>query len=109
VYGDGSQTRDFTFVADAVEANLLAMNCARTGAVFNIGGGSRVMLNEVLETIQEISSRRARISFARSQRGDMKHTMADTTRAERELGYRPRVALKDGLKAQWEWLQAFYR
>lgn len=109
VYGDGSQTRDFTFVADAVEANILAMTCVRPGAVFNIGGGSRVMLNQVLDTIQEISSRRARISFVQSQRGDMKHTMADTTLAERELGYRPQVALKDGLKAQWEWLQAFYR
>jgi UDP-glucose 4-epimerase len=109
VYGDGNQTRDFTFVADAVEANLLAMQCARPGAVFNIGGGSRVMLNEVLDTIQDIAGRRARMKYLPGQRGDMKHTMADTTRAHGELGYRPRVELKTGLKAQWEWLQTFYR
>jgi len=109
VYGDGSQTRDFTFVADAVEANMLAMKCAEPGKVFNIGGGSRVMLNEVLDTIQEIASRRARVKYLKSQRGDMKHTLADTTRAGKELGYRPRVGLKEGLKAEWDWLSASYR
>lgn len=109
VYGDGRQTRDFTFVADAVEANMLAMKCARPGAVFNIGGGSRVMLSEVLDTIQEIASRRARVKHLPGQRGDMKHTMADTALAKSDLGYRPQVGLKDGLKAQWDWLHAFYR
>jgi len=109
VYGDGSQTRDFTFVADAVEANMLGMKCAESGMVFNIGGGSRVMLNEVLDTIQEIASRRARVKYLKSQRGDMKHTLADTTRAGKELGYRPRVGLKEGLKAEWDWLSASYR
>ncbi len=109
VYGDGNQTRDFTFVADAVEANLLAAQCARSGAVFNIGGGSRVMLKEVLETIQDIAGRRARMKYLPGQRGDMKHTMADTARAHGELGYRPRVELKTGLQAEWEWLQTIYR
>ncbi len=109
VYGDGSQTRDFTFVADAVEANMLGMKCAESGKVFNVGGGSRVMLNEVLDTIQEIASRRARVKYLKSQRGDMKHTLADTTRAGKELGYRPRVGLKAGLKAEWDWLSASYR
>ena len=109
VYGDGSQTRDFTFVADAVEANMLGMKCAESGKVFNIGGGSRVMLNEVLDTIQEIASRRARVKYLKSQRGDMKHTLADTTRAGKELGYRPRVGLKEGLKAEWDWMSASYR
>lgn len=109
VYGDGSQTRDFTFVADAVEANMLALKCAQPGKVFNIGGGSRVMLNEVLDTVQEIASRRARVKYIKSQRGDMKHTLADTTRAVGELGYRPRVGLKAGLKAEWDWLSACYR
>jgi nucleoside-diphosphate-sugar epimerase len=109
VYGDGSQTRDFTFVADAVEANMLALKCAQPGKVFNIGGGSRVMLNEVLDIVQEIASRRARVKYIKSQRGDMKHTLADTTRAAGELGYRPRVGLKAGLKAEWDWLSACYR
>ena len=109
VYGDGSQTRDFTFVADAVEANMLALKCAQPGKVFNIGGGSRVMLNEVLDTVQEIASRRARVKYIKSQRGDMKHTLADTTRAAGELGYRPRIGLKAGLKAEWDWLSACYR
>ena len=109
VYGDGSQTRDFTYVADAVEANLLAMQCTRRGAVFNIGGGSRVMLQEVLDAIQEIAPQRVRVKYLPHQAGDMKHTVADTARAHGELGYRPKVALKTGLEAQWNWLQPFYR
>lgn len=109
VYGDGTQTRDFTFVADAIDANLLAMKCTRPGAVFNIGGGSRVMLKEVLDVIQDIAERRARVKYLPGQPGDMKHTMADTTLAQKELAYRPHVDLRAGLKAEWDWLKACCR
>ncbi|NUQ06313.1 MAG: NAD-dependent epimerase/dehydratase family protein, partial [Anaerolineae bacterium] len=92
IYGDGEQTRDFTFVSDAVDANLAAMERGRPGAVYNIGGGSRVSVNEVLATLGELLGRPLDIrNMARAQ-GDVTHTYADTTRARGEIGFAPRVA-----------------
>jgi nucleoside-diphosphate-sugar epimerase len=101
VYGDGEQTRDFTFVADAVEANVQAMN-TDAASVFNIGGGSRVTVNQVLQTLGEVAGE-IRIERRPEQAGDVRHTWADTTRAREVLGYAPRVSLAEGLKAQVEW------
>ena len=100
LYGDGEQTRDFTFVADAVEANVLAMTAG--SGVINIGGGSRVTVNQVLETLGEVAGA-VRIEQRPEQAGDVRHTWADTTRAREVLGYAPRVSLSDGLTAQVEW------
>jgi len=105
IYGDGQQTRDFTFIADIVQGNLLAMQSTLEGGVFNLGGGSRVVLNDVLETIQQVAGEGAKIVYRDVQRGDVMHTLADTSRAMGELSYRPQVDLKTGLEAQWEWLQ----
>ena len=101
LYGDGEQTRDFTFVADAVEANVLAMKEGATG-VFSIGGGSRVTVNQVLHTLGEVAGA-VRIEPRPEQAGDVRHTWADTTRAREVLGYAPRVSLSEGLAAQVEW------
>lgn len=101
LFGDGEQTRDFTFVADAVEANLLAMKPEATG-VFNIGGGSRVTVNQVLKTLGEVAGK-VRVEAKPEQAGDVRHTWADTTRAREILGYAPRVSLTEGLKAQAAW------
>lgn len=101
LYGDGEQTRDFTFVADAVEANVLAMKEGATG-VFNIGGGSRVTVNQVLHTLGEVAGA-VRIEPRPEQAGDVRHTWADTSRAREVLGYAPRVSLPEGLAAQVEW------
>jgi len=100
LYGDGEQTRDFTFVADAVEANVLAMTAG--AGVINIGGGSRVTVNQVLKTLGEVAGP-VRIEPRPEQAGDVRHTWADTTRAREVLGYAPRVSLSDGLAAQVEW------
>jgi nucleoside-diphosphate-sugar epimerase len=100
LYGDGEQTRDFTFVADAVEANVLAMTAGE--GVINIGGGSRVTVNQVLRTLGEVAGE-VRIEPRPEQAGDVRHTWADTTRAREVLGYAPRVSLTDGLTAQVEW------
>lgn len=105
IYGDGKQTRDFTFVSDIVNGNLLAMQSALDGCVFNLGGGSRVVLNDVLETIQQVAGKGAKIVYRDVQRGDVKHTLADTGKAMGELAYRPQVDLNTGLKEQWEWLE----
>ena len=104
LYGDGGQTRDFTFVADAVNANLLAATRGVPGRVYNIGGGSRVSINEVLEMIERVAGRRPRVHLDPAQKGDMRHTYADTSRAREELGYEPTVGLEAGLAAEFHWL-----
>ena len=101
LYGDGEQTRDFTFVADAVEANILAMKEGALG-VYNIGGGSRVTVNQVLHTLGEIAGA-VRVEARPEQAGDVRHTWADTRRAREALGYAPRVSLFEGLTAQVDW------
>lgn len=106
VYGDGEQTRDFTYVADAVEANWLALQPAAVGQVFNIGGGSRSSVNQVLATLDRILGRPIRREQRPPQPGDVRHTWADTTRAREALGFHPRISLQDGLRRQVEWVQA---
>jgi nucleoside-diphosphate-sugar epimerase len=105
VFGDGEQTRDFTFVADAVEANCLAMAERARGAVLNIGGGSRVSVNHVLATLEEILGRPIRREHQPPQAGDVSHTWADTSRAQTVLGFAPKVALREGLVREVEWLR----
>jgi len=105
MYGDGKQTRDFTFVSDIINGNLLAMQSALVGGVYNLGGGSRVELNDVLEAIQQVAGKSTKIVYRDVQRGDVKHTLADTSKAMGELAYRPQVDLRTGLQEQWEWLQ----
>jgi len=106
VHGNGEQTRDFTFISDAVEANLLAANAdiaAVMGSVYNIGGGSRVTMNQVLDQVQELVGRRARITHLPAQNGDARHTLADTRAARRDLGFLAGVRLVEGLRLQVEW------
>jgi UDP-glucose 4-epimerase len=107
VYGDGEQTRDFTFVADAVEATRAAAVQGRPGAVYNIGGGSRVSLNQALAALAEAAGRTLEIRREPAQKGDMRDTFADTTRARADLGFSPNTTLGDGLLAQRDWLAAF--
>jgi nucleoside-diphosphate-sugar epimerase len=104
VYGDGEQTRDFTFVGDAVRANLLAMTAPFRAEPVNVGGGRRVTLNEVLDLIGRITGRRVHIVRAPSQPGDARHTGADGARAEALLGYKPEVDLETGLALEAAWL-----
>jgi nucleoside-diphosphate-sugar epimerase len=104
VYGDGEQTRDFTFVGDAVAATILAGARGVPGRAYNIGGGSRVSINQVLELIAEISGRPIDVRHEPSQRGDMRDTYADTSLALADLGFSPKTSLKDGLTAEYHWL-----
>lgn len=104
LYGDGRQTRDFTFVDDAVSATVAAGSRGRPGAVYNIGGGSRVGLLEVFELIARVAGRPVRVDRLEAQRGDMRDTYADTRRAAADLGFRPRVTLEQGLRAQHDWM-----
>jgi UDP-glucose 4-epimerase len=104
VYGDGEQTRDFTFVSDIVAANMAAATQGRPGSVYNIGGGSRVTLNHVLELIRNVTGKTVAVQREPEQKGDMRHTYADTSAARRDLDFNPRVTLGNGLDQQYRWL-----
>lgn len=106
LYGDGEQTRDFTYVLDIVAATRAAAVSGRPGAVYNVGGGERVSLNQVLRTIEGITGRRLETLREEPQKGDMRDTFADTTAARRDLGFRSNMALADGLAREWDWLRS---
>jgi nucleoside-diphosphate-sugar epimerase len=106
VFGDGEQTRDFTYVEDAVRANLLAMRAPIHAEAINVGGGRQVTLNQTLELVGQCTGRRLRIERAPAQAGDARHTGSDGTRAEALLGYRPDVSLEQGLAEQAAWVAA---
>jgi nucleoside-diphosphate-sugar epimerase len=106
LYGDGEQTRDFTFVADAAAATANAGTRGVPGRVYNIGGGSRVSVNQVLDIVARLSGRRLDIRREDKQKGDMRDTYADTTRARADIGFAPTVSIEEGLGAEYAWLAA---
>ncbi|BAZ00585.1 nucleotide sugar epimerase [Tolypothrix tenuis PCC 7101] len=109
VFGDGQQTRDFTFINDAVAANLAAATAPNAiGEIFNIGGGSRVVLAEVLATMEEIIGKPIKRNHIEKAMGDARHTAADVSKAREILGYQPKVSLKEGLTQEWHWIKALY-
>jgi nucleoside-diphosphate-sugar epimerase len=108
VHGDGEQTRDFTYISDAIDANLAAATADRTstlGRAYNIGGGSRVTVNEVIRILESSAGMEARIVHGPEQPGDARHTYADTQAARRDLGFMPKVSLELGLRQQLQWLR----
>jgi UDP-glucose 4-epimerase len=107
VYGDGRQSRDFTFVGDIVAATRAAGETTTApGRVFNIGGGGSVSLNRALETLAAVAGRPLDVRHAERQEGDVADTGADTSRARDELGFAPRTTLQDGLAAELDWVRA---
>lgn len=104
LYGDGNQTRDFTYVSDIVAANLAAGDRGRPGGVYNIGGGSRVSINEVLELVGRLTGRSLVVRREEAQKGDMRDTFADTGRAQADLGFLPATTLEAGLTEECRWL-----
>jgi nucleoside-diphosphate-sugar epimerase len=104
ILGDGHQTRDFTYVADAVAATRRAAERAPAGRVYNVGGGSVTSLLEALALIAGLAGTAVAVEHAPAGRGDVRDTGADTRRAAAELGYRPRVALEDGLAHELAWM-----
>lgn len=103
VYGDGSHSRDFTYVADAVAATVAAMEQGRSGAVYNVGGGTEATMLEVFALLEEASGRELSLEYRPAAAGDMWRTAADTTRLRSETDWRPQVPLAEGLRLQWEW------
>jgi UDP-glucose 4-epimerase len=104
LYGDGEQTRDFTFVKDAVAATMAAGDRGVQGRAYNVGGGSRVSINQVLDIIGRVSGRRLDVRREPTQKGDMRDTFADTSLARADLGFAPQVSLDEGIEAEYRWL-----
>ena len=97
LYGDGKQSRDFTYVSDIVRVNMAAATADVPGGTFNLGGGSRTTVNDVLDTIGRLAGRPVRIERREVQKGDVRHTAADTSAARAALGFDPQVDLEEGL------------
>jgi UDP-glucose 4-epimerase len=108
VYGNGTQTRDFTYVADAVSATVAAAEYRGGATVFNVGGGSRVSLNHVIDVIGRVSGRTVDVRYREAQKGDVAHTFADIALAAGELGYAPKTDLETGIVREFEWADAYY-
>ncbi len=106
VFGDGNQTRDFTFVLDAVGGTVAAGSHGRPGSIYNIGGGSRRSLNSVVDTLCELLGVRVAVNYRERQPGDARDTAADIRRAREELRFEPTFEFEAGLKAQLDWQQA---
>ncbi len=106
LFGDGSASRSFTFVDDAVAATVSAMERGRSGELYNVGGGDEARMSDVLALAEEIAGRELVVERHAAAAGDVRRTRADVTKAERELAWAPQTALADGLRAQWAWVAA---
>lgn len=105
LFGSGEQTRDFTYISDIVQANLDAAVKGLPGAVYNLGGGTRISMNDVVTMIEDVLERPASIIREDRQSGDVTNTGADTTRARQEIGFSPQVDLREGLKREADYLE----
>jgi UDP-glucose 4-epimerase len=106
VYGDGKQSRDFTYIDNAVAANLLACHAhaeAVVGQTFNIATGRRIDLNEVVAALQKLTGYRGKVNYGPERSGDIKHSLADLTRAQEAFGYQPKVDFETGLAQTIAW------
>jgi nucleoside-diphosphate-sugar epimerase len=104
LYGDGTQSRSFTYVDDVVDAVIGSIDAAP--GVYNVGGGEEASMREALALLEEVSGRELDVVYGPPQVGDMKRTKAETTRIERELGWRATTSLRDGLARHWAWASA---
>jgi len=106
IFGDGKQSRDFTYIDNVVSANLLAMKAPSeqaAGNVFNVATGTRVDLNETFELLKKIIGYQGEVKYAPERSGDVKHSLADLSRTEKALGYQPLVSFEEGLRKTVDW------
>jgi len=107
VYGDGEQTRDFTYIDDIVRVNRkLLETSAADGYAMNVGGGHRITVNDLIAHLREITGSASEVVYSDKQKGDAEHTLADTSLAGRLVGYRPEVSIRDGLGRFVEWYRS---
>ena len=108
IFGDGNQTRDFTYIEDIIKANMKLLDTNKAdGKVINIGSGNRINVKDLARNLKEIIGSSSEIIYAEAQRGDAKHTLADVGLAKELVGYRPVVGIEEGLKRFVEWHKEF--
>ena len=105
IFGTGEQTRDFTYVGDAADVTITALEKGVPGTAYNVGGGTRVSLKEVVDIMVRLTKCEPKVVYQDFEKGDMMHTMADTVLAKKDLEYAPAVAIEDGLAAEIEWMR----
>jgi UDP-glucose 4-epimerase len=109
IYGDGGQTRDFTYVENVVDETLRACEATEaSGLVFNGGTGARITLNEVLKMLSGITGKTIQAKYDAPRNGDIRDSQADVSLARKILGYEPRILFEEGLKRTWEWYKKSY-
>jgi len=108
IFGDGEQTRDFTYVDDIVDANISAMTNKIVGEVLNIGGGSRITVNDTIGIIERVCGKKATKKHIEKQKGDVVHTAADISKARKLIGYEPKYDLEKGIANQVDWQHRLY-
>lgn len=108
IFEDGNQTRDFTYIDDIVNGTIRSAEKGIEGKTYNLGGGSRITVNQVLQMIKEISELNPQVRYVEKQKGDMRHTYASTDEARNDFGYAPGVTVQEGLKQEYNWLKDLY-
>jgi nucleoside-diphosphate-sugar epimerase len=109
IYGDGEQSRDFTYIENVVDQTLRAVETTgASGVVFNGGTGARITLNEVIRELEEITGTEIPVKYEPPRHGDIRDSQADITLARQMLGYEPRVQFSEGLRRTWEWYRRHY-
>jgi nucleoside-diphosphate-sugar epimerase len=109
IFGDGTQSRDFTYIDNTVEANLLAAKAPAAevaGRVFNVATGRRVDLNEMFQALKKLTGYSGEVQYGPERSGDIKHSLADIGQAEKHMGYKPKVDFEEGLRRTVEWYRA---
>ena len=104
VFGDGTQTRDFTFVDDIVEANVRALEAPADERIFNVCGGSRISVNDLIDLMGNITGKPLAVQYEPAAKGDTLHTLGDNSLAQQHLDFSPKTSLAEGVAAQWRWL-----
>jgi nucleoside-diphosphate-sugar epimerase len=106
LYGDGTRSRSFTYVADAVAGTIAALERGKRGEIYNVGGGEEASMAAAILLAEEIAGRELAVERHGEAAGDVRRTRADVSKAERDLGWAPTTSLADGLATQWDWVTA---
>jgi nucleoside-diphosphate-sugar epimerase len=106
LYGDGTRSRSFTYVADAVAGTIAALERGKRGEIYNVGGGEEASMAAAIALAEEIAGRELAVERHGEAAGDVRRTRADVSKAERDLGWAPTTSLADGLATQWDWVTA---